>query len=206
MALAFAGLIFEVKTAGWGVGGTVGVIALVLFFGSHYVYNLADNIEIIIFLVSLVLIALEVFVIPGFGIAGVLGILGIFTSFFLAMVNNNPSTDDLLNAGATLSGSFIMLIIGIFFMTKYMPDAKFLDFIIIRGKEKRGDGVKNTKHFKELIGKEGITTTDLRLSGKIKIDDKVYQAISKNEYILANESIIVDKIEGNKIFVIKKLN
>lgn len=204
MTLAFLGLIFEVKTAGWGVGGTVGIIALVLFFGSHYVYNLADNIEIIIFLISLVLIALEVFVIPGFGIAGILGILGIFTSFFLTLINNNPSTDEMLNAGATLSGSFIMSIIGIFFMTKYLPDAKFLDFIIIRGKEKRGDGVKNTKHYEELVGKDGIATTDLRLSGKIKIDDKIYQAVAKNEYISVNENIIVDKIEGNKIFVIKK--
>ena len=203
MALAFFGLVFEVKTAGWGVGGTIGIIALILFFGSHYVYNLADNIEIIIFLISLVLIALEVFVIPGFGIAGILGILGVFTSFFLALINNNPSTDELLNAGATLSGSFILSIIGIFFMAKYLPGAKFLDFIIIRGKEKRGDGVKNTKHYEELIGKEGVATTDLRLAGKIKIDGEVYQASSKNEYISVNENIIVDKVEGNKIFVIK---
>ncbi|MCK5760476.1 MAG: nodulation protein NfeD [Candidatus Delongbacteria bacterium] len=203
MTLAFLGLIFEVKTAGWGVGGTVGIIALILFFGSHYVYNLADNIEIIIFLISLVLIALEVFVIPGFGIAGILGIIGIFTSFFLTLINNNPSTNEMLNAGATLSGSFIMSIIGIFFMTKYLPESRFLDFIIIRGKEKRGDGVKNTKHYEELLGKEGKAATDLRLSGKIKIDDKTYQAISKNEYIYANENIEVVKVEGNKIFVIK---
>ena len=162
-----------------------------------------NNLALIIFLISLVLIAIEIFVIPGFGVAGILGILGIFTSFFLTLVNNNPSTTDLLNAGATLSGSFILSIVGIYIMIKYLPESKFLDFIIIRRKEKRGDGVKNTKHFEELAGKKGIATTDLRLSGKIKIDNKVYQATSKNEYITANESIVVDKVEGNKIFVIK---
>ncbi|MBN2789315.1 MAG: nodulation protein NfeD [Candidatus Delongbacteria bacterium] len=206
MTLAFLGLIFEVKTAGWGVGGTVGIIALVLFFGSHYIYNLADHIEIIIFLVSIILLSLEVFVIPGFGIAGILGILGIFTSFFLTLVGSDPSGDELINAGATLSGSFILSIVGIYMMTKYLPESKFLDFIIIRNKEKRGDGVKNTKHFEELIGKSGIATTDLRLAGKIKIDDTVYQAVSKHEYINANESVTVSKVEGNKIFVIKKEN
>ncbi|MBU4485793.1 MAG: nodulation protein NfeD [Candidatus Delongbacteria bacterium] len=203
MTLAFLGLIFEVKTAGWGVGGTVGIIALILFFGSHYIINLADHIEIIIFLVGLILLLLEIFVIPGFGLAGILGILAIFTSFFMTLIGDNPSGDDLMNAGATLSSSFILSIIGIYFMTKYLPDSKFLDFIIIRNQEEKGSGVKTSKHLTELTGKSGIASTDLRLSGKIEIENIVYQAISANEYINSGEKVKVSKVEGNKVIVIK---
>ncbi len=204
ITLAFLGLIFEVKTAGWGVGGTVGIIALILFFGSHYVINMADHIELIVFLVGLILLLIEVLVIPGFGVTGILGLLAIFTSFFMTLVGNDPTANDLLNAGATLSGSFILSLLGLYFLAKYLPDTKMLDFIIVRGKEEKGAGVKNTKHFAELAGRSGKAATDLRLSGKIEIEGEVYPAVSANEYINAGEPVKVSKVEGNKITVIKE--
>jgi membrane-bound serine protease (ClpP class) len=203
ITLAFLGLIFEVKTAGWGVGGTVGVIALILFFGSHYIINLADHIEIIVFIVGLILILIEVLVIPGFGVAGVLGILAVFASFFMTLVGNDPTGKDLLNAGATLSSSVILSIIGIFFIAKYLPESKFLNFIIVRDKREKGAGVKDTRFYKDLEGKTGTVTSDLKLTGKVEIDGEVYQAISKSDYILSGSKIKVDKVEGNKIIVVK---
>jgi membrane-bound serine protease (ClpP class) len=203
ITLAFLGLIFEVKTAGWGVGGTVGVIALILFFGSHYIINLADHIEIIVFIVGLILILIEVLVIPGFGVAGVLGILAVFASFFMTLVGNDPTGKDLLNAGATLSSSVILSIIGIFFIAKYLPESKFLNFIIVRDKGEKGAGVKDTRFYKDLEGKTGTVTADLKLTGKVEIDGEVYQAISKSDYILSGSKIKVDKVEGNKIIVVK---
>jgi membrane-bound serine protease (ClpP class) len=203
ITLAFLGLIFEVKTAGWGVGGTVGIIALILFFGSHYIINMADHIELIVFVSGLILLLIEILIIPGFGVAGVLGILAIFTSFFMALVGNDPTVNDLLNAGATLSGSFILSIAGIYFLAKYLPDTKFLDFIIIRGREEKGSGVKTSLNFAELIERKGTAVTDLRLSGKIEIDNTVYQAISANEYITEGDEVKVSKVEGNKIIVVK---
>jgi membrane-bound serine protease (ClpP class) len=203
ITLAFLGLIFEVKTAGWGVGGTVGVIALILFFGSHYIINLADHIEIIVFLIGLILILIEILVIPGFGVTGVLGILAVFASFFMTLVGNEPTGTDLLNAGATLSSSLILSMAGVFIMAKYLPESKILNFIIVRDKGEKGAAVKDTRYYMELVGKTGSVTSDLKLTGKIEIEGEIYQAISKSEYLLTGETVKVEKVEGNKIIVVK---
>lgn len=204
MTLAFLGLIFEVRTAGWGVGGTVGLIALTLFFGSHYVIDLLGNIEIILFLAGAILIMLEVLVVPGFGITGISGILAILASFFFTLLGSNPSGNDLINAGAVLSSSFILTVVGVYLMVKYLPESKFLDFIIVRDRQSRGSGVKSSQSFTTLVGKSGTASTDLRLSGKISIEGKTYQAQSANSYIDSGEKIKVSKVEGNKIIVIKE--
>lgn len=204
MTLAFLGLIFEVRTAGWGVGGTVGLIALTLFFGSHYVIDLLGNIEIILFLAGAILIMLEVLVVPGFGITGISGILAILASFFFTLLGSNPSGNDLINAGAVLSSSFILTVVGVYLMIKYLPESKFLDFIIVRDRQSRGSGVKSSQSFTTLVGRSGTASTDLRLSGKISIEGKTYQAQSANSYIDSGEKIKVSKVEGNKIIVIKE--
>lgn len=204
MTLAFLGLIFEIKTAGWGVGGTVGLIALVLFFGSHYVINMADHVEIIVFLSGLVLLGIELLIIPGFGFTGVLGIIAVLVSFFMTLIGDNPTGSDFMNAGATLSSSFMLSLVGIYFMVKYLPETKFLDFIIVRNQSEKAAGVSSTKFYKDLEGKSGKVTADLKLTGKIEIDGEVYQAISKTEFILAGENVKVDKVEGNKIIVVKE--
>ncbi len=84
--LGFFGLIAEIKTPGWGLPGTMGIICLLLFFGSSYILQLASGIEIILFILGIVLLALEIFVIPGFGITGISGILLILASIFLAFL------------------------------------------------------------------------------------------------------------------------
>jgi membrane-bound serine protease (ClpP class) len=73
--IGFFGLMAEVKTPGWGVPGTAGLIALALFFGSSYILELASIVEILLFIAGIVLIAVEIFVIPGFGVAGISGII-----------------------------------------------------------------------------------------------------------------------------------
>ena len=210
MTLGFLGLIFEVKTAGWGVGGTVGIIALSLFFGSHYIINMADHFELIIFAVGLIFIALEVFVIPGFGVAGVIGIIAVLASFYLTLLGRYPTGDDMLSAGAILSVSFISTIIGSFIMVKYLPKADFFNFLVVRQNHKGRKQIHIDNDFTFLENKIGKAVTDLRLSGnaEFNLDDenksnKIYQVVSKHEYISKDEQIKVDKVEGSKVVVVK---
>ncbi|MFO7811249.1 MAG: NfeD family protein [Candidatus Delongbacteria bacterium] len=201
MTLAFLGLIFEVRTAGWGVGGTIGLVALALFFGSHYVIDLLGNVEIILFLAGSILIMLEILVVPGFGVTGISGLIAILASFYFTLLDNNPTGSDLINAGAVLSGSFILTVAGIYVMSKYLPDSKFLDFVVVRNRQERGWGVKNSKYLLELSGKSGKAATDLRLSGKIEVEGQIYHAQSADSYISSGEKIKVLKIVGNKVIV-----
>ena len=80
VTVGFFGLLAEIKSPGWGLPGTAGLIALALFFGSAYILQLASIIEIMLFLIGLGLILLEVFVIPGFGVAGISGIILVIAS------------------------------------------------------------------------------------------------------------------------------
>lgn len=201
MTIGFLGMIFEVKTAGWGISGTVAIIALSLFFGSHYIVNMADHLELIMFVAGLILLALEMFVIPGFGIAGISGILLILVSFFMTMIGRFPNTDDLMTAGASISAAFILSVVGTYLIIKTIPESKFFSFLVVKQKHEHGSGVKATASYTELLGKRGICSTDLRLSGKADIERKTYQVISEGSYINKNAEVEVVRVEGNKIIV-----
>jgi NADH:ubiquinone oxidoreductase subunit 5 (subunit L)/multisubunit Na+/H+ antiporter MnhA subunit len=83
MSLGMLGLFMEIKSPGFGVPGTVGLICLALFFGSHFLVGLADMTEVIFLLAGIALILMEILVIPGFGVVGISGICIVFYSFFL---------------------------------------------------------------------------------------------------------------------------
>ena len=83
MMMILVGFFTEIKTPGWGLPGTIAVVALALFFGTGYILELASVIEIFIFIVGVVLLLVEIFVIPGFGIFGAIGIILMVSSLFL---------------------------------------------------------------------------------------------------------------------------
>ncbi len=202
MSLGVLGLVFELKTIGWGVGGTVGIICLSLFFGAHYLVELANNFEIILFGVGALLILLEIFVIPGFGFFGISGILAVIASFMLSMLGRYPSQQEILDAGTVISISFFTIIIMIAVMIKFLPKISLFEGLINQdnmGQKEAG----NNYDFGYLVGAEGVATTDLRLSGKGRFKDNDFGVISKNEYINKGEQIKVLKVEGNKITVTK---
>ncbi|PID27313.1 MAG: peptidase [Candidatus Cloacimonadota bacterium] len=203
ITLAFLGLVFEVKTPGWGVGGTVGILSLLLFFGSHYIVDLANHLELIILLVSFVLIVLEIFVIPGFGIAGILGLLGLLTSLFFVMVGENAYLEDYVEAGNILSSALLISIAGGYFMIKYIPSMKLFSSFVVLKENPHGSAISNQDEYLSLLNLEGVTTTDLRPSGKVSIKKRYYDAISEGNFIDSNTKIRVIKVEGNKIVVEK---
>src|SRR5512145_1360253 len=77
MTIGILGIIVELRTPGFGVPGAVGLASLGLFFWGHWLVRLAGWEEILLVALGLVLLALEIFVIPGFGIAGVVGIIAL---------------------------------------------------------------------------------------------------------------------------------
>lgn len=93
LMIIMVGMFTELKTPGWGLPGTAAIVALVLFFGSGYIVQLASIIEIVLFFLGVGLIILEIFVIPGFGIFGVLGIFLMISSLFLGLLSDFPLLD-----------------------------------------------------------------------------------------------------------------
>jgi membrane-bound serine protease (ClpP class) len=197
------GLFMEVRSPGWGVPGTMAVIALTLFFGTQYILALADIIDIVLFVVGVGLILVEVFVIPGFGVAGVLGILFMIAGLFMALAGSWPlvTTADIYRAIYTLAGSVALTILGALALTAFLPKTKVFGTFVLSESQKRELGYSSHASHEELVGKEGVALTTLRPSGTALIDDERVDVVSDGGYIETNKPIRVVRIEGIRIIV-----
>jgi membrane-bound serine protease (ClpP class) len=200
------GLIAEVKSPGWGVPGTMGILALALFFGSSYILQLASIIEILMFVVGLGLILLEVFVIPGFGVAGISGIILVLASMFLAMLGSRPFLDLNLVSMAVikLTAGLVAALILIFLIARYLPKSNIFKKFILSEEEKANAGYTSRSNLSELLGAEGISLTTLRPAGTAEFNGKRVDVVTDSEYIENGKPIIVTEVEGMRVVVREK--
>ena len=201
--IGFFGLMAEIKSPGWGVAGTTGIIALVLFFGSSYILQLASILEILMFIIGLGLLLAEIFLIPGFGIAGISGLVLIFASIFLSLLGNKPFIDmeSVSIAIIQLSASILFALLGIFVLAKYLPKSRAFNRLVLAEAEKSEHGFVSYPSVKELLGKEGIAYTTLRPGGTAEIDGKRVDVVADSEYIDRGTKIRVLRVEGIKVVV-----
>ena len=195
LSIGFLGLIIEFWTLGWGIAGTIGIISLSLFFGGHIIVGLAGWEAIILFLVGFSLLLAEIFLIPGFGLAGISGIIAILISIFLTFGN-------IIQAAYSILIALGFTIVGFFLLIRYIPATKtWRKFILFTKQEKESGYTVGIKNSKRLIGKEGIATTPLRPSGMVEVNGKKLNAITRGEYVDSNTKIKIISVEGNKIVV-----
>ncbi len=201
--IGFFGLMAEIKSPGWGVAGTTALIALTLFFGSSYVLKLASILEILLFVIGLGLLLAEIFVIPGFGIAGISGIILIFASIFLSLLGSDPFID--MNAVSIaiiqLSGAMLFALLGMLFLVRYLPKSTTFNRLVLAESEKAEHGFVSYPSEKDLIGKTGIAYTTLRPGGTAEIDGKRVDVVADSEYIDKGVKIKVIRVEGIKVVV-----
>jgi len=204
--IGFFGLFAEVKTPGWGVPGTAGIVALILFFGSSYILALASIIDIVLFVVGLVLIVLEIFVIPGFGIAGISGIIMVIVSLFLALTGTNlpyPDTSIISVAIIQLSSALAGALVLILILAKFLPKVSTFNRLILADSEKTNKGFVSAGKISKIQGKKGIALTTLRPAGIAEIGGKRIDVVTEGDYIEKGEKIVVISSEGIKVVVAK---
>ncbi len=201
--IGFFGLMAEVKTPGWGVPGTAGLIALTLFFGSSYILELASIVEIILFIVGVILIALEIFVIPGFGIAGISGIILIIASLFLSLTGGLQFFDydiigtAIIQLASALVGAFVLILL----LAKFLPKSTLFNRLVLAEAETADKGFVSYPSAKELVGTEGISLTDLRPAGSAEINGVRYDVVADWQYIERGKRVKVLRVEGIKVVV-----
>lgn len=209
--LIVGGLYFELQTPGVGFPGLAAAIALVLYLVPYYLTGLAENWEIIAFFIGLILIALEIFVIPGFGVAGISGIGLTVVSLVLIMINNDafnfdfvPSENLFAALLATLTGllgGIILLFVG----GSRIAGSKFFKRVALTTTQDRMQGYTSSFFTDQMKGKTGIAHTVLRPGGKILIEGKVYDAYTQGEYINKGEPVEVIGEETTSLRV-RKIN
>ncbi|MBK7442404.1 MAG: nodulation protein NfeD [Bacteroidetes bacterium] len=205
----FLGIYFELQTPGIGFALVIAIIAALLYFAPLYVEGLAANWEILLFVIGLILIALEIFVVPGFGVTGVSGIILIFSGLVLSMIKNVGFNFEMSGDGTitesilvVLSAFVISLGVMFAFFGQFANSALFKK-ISLQTAENHSDGY-NSALFQQpatMIGKVGVAMSDLRPSGKIKIDDEWYDGQSEGDYILKGQEIIVVQVMNAYLIV-----
>lgn len=205
--IIIGGIYFELQTPGVGFPLAASIVAVILYFIPYYLNGLAENWEIILFIVGVVLLALEVFVIPGFGIFGVLGILAILTSLVLGMLPNQnfdfqyvPS-GDLFAALLTVILAAIASVGLIFWLTPKINQWSAFSAISLANTQNRSDGYTSSFYNNNLLGREGMVHSRLRPSGRVEIDGEIYDASSRGEFIDKGEPIVVISTEGTSLKV-----
>ncbi len=142
LSLGFLGLIVEIKSPGLGLAGFAGLLSLALFFGSHLILGLAGMEDLLLFGAGVVLIAVEVFVIPGFGLFGVLGGVGILGGIYMSMIGGVPTLPDFAQAGAVLSTTVLIILITSWALLRHLPQSSRLarSGVFLLDREDREEG------------------------------------------------------------------
>lgn len=203
------GIYFELQTPGIGFALLVSVISAVLFFAPLYLQGLADNWEIALFVVGVLLLVLEVFVIPGFGVAGILGIIFVLAGLSFSMVANDFFDFKLSKPGLFMESFFIVtgamilsIVVMIVFGRNIMRSSVFKR-LVLQDEQRADTGYTSSVPKIDLINKNGVTKTVMRPSGKIEIDGVWYDAVALDGFIDVGEDIYVEKHENYSLFVRK---
>ena len=204
------GLYFELQTPGVGFPILASITALVLYLVPYYLNGLAQNWEIIALFVGIVLILLEVFVIPGFGLAGITGIAMTVGAMVLIMVNNDffnfdmVPLNDIIVASLAIFGGLTGGVLLLFVGGVRLSHSGLFKRISLTDTQAQSEGyTSNFNTGMDLVGKTGTAYTVLRPSGKIMVEDQIYDAFSRGDYIEKGDTVKVLGIEGSTLRVRK---
>ena len=203
------GIYFEMQAPGIGFALLVSVVAALLYFAPHYLEGLAAHWEILLFIVGLGLLLLEIFVVPGFGVTGISGIILMVASLILTMIFNigfnfSFSAPELfikymfLVIAACFAGFFLSLWLG----KKLISADTRYGSLALKTKMNTDEGyVAQDMHLVQYVGKQGIASTLLRPVGKVEIDGEYLDATSEVGFIEKDDPIEVTRFENAQLFV-----
>ena len=214
--LALLGVYIEFSTPGFGLPGLTAVICFAIIIGSKYLIGMANWVEVAIFFTGLILLMIEIFVLPGFGVVGFLGIICIFAGLFGMLVKNPPDKLPwpetqldwrLFNEGVLgLLFGVVGFAILAWILAKYLPKMQFLSGLILIPKQGGKAKISMTAPPDERIagvnvGDIGEVVSTLRPAGKAKFGDCVVDVVAVAEFLDKGTKVEILEIHGNRVVV-----
>ncbi|MEG2067886.1 MAG: NfeD family protein, partial [Tannerellaceae bacterium] len=204
IVIIIGGIYFEMQSPGMGFPSAAAVVAAVLYFAPLYLDGLAQNWEILVFVLGVLLIAVEIFVLPGFGVAGVGGILFVILGLTISLLNNeNFNFDDVTGIEVGRASLTVLMGLGagfglmIWLSNKIGSKGMFHRMALNADLEMAVSSPSLTN----LIGKEGTAATVLKPSGKVLIDGELYDGASESGFIESGTTVVVTGYEGAQVRV-----
>ncbi|SDD12095.1 membrane-bound serine protease (ClpP class) [Algoriphagus faecimaris] len=208
--IIIGGIYFELQTPGIGFPILASIVATILYFIPYYLNGLAENWEVIVFVLGIILLAVEIFVIPGFGIFGVLGVIFILGGLVLGMLPNQNFNFDFVPA-ADLFAALLTVILAalaaiglVFWLTPKVNQWGAFSTITLASTQARTEGYTSSFYSNDLMGKVGKVHSRLRPSGRVEIEGEIYDASSRGEFIDQDEHVVVISTEGTSLKVKKQ--
>lgn len=198
LSIGFLGLLIEIKTPAFGAAGLAGGVALALFFGGHYLVGLAGWEELILLSIGLVLLGIEIFVVPGFGVFGILGIGGILASIYLSMIGSMSTLVDYTNAAMVLSASMLIVLVTGWVIMRTLPKNMRLyrSGIMLGEVTGRETGYLSAAVRGELVGRRGVAVTDLRPAGVGRFEGERVDIVAEEGWLTSGTPIEIVRSEG----------
>jgi membrane-bound serine protease (ClpP class) len=205
------GIYFELQSPGVGFPLIAAFVAALLYFAPLYIEGLADNWEILLFIAGVVLIAIEIFAIPGFGVAGISGIVLVIAGLTLSMVGNIGFDFSGVGLAPVVTSLFIVvisifisLIISYFITKSIFTDNRLFGSLALETVQSRDEGyTSSNKTYAGMLNKTGEAFTVLRPSGKVIIEGEVYDATALSGYIDKGDQVEVIRYATSQLFVRK---
>lgn len=207
------GIYFELQSPGIGFALVVAILGAVLYFAPLYLEGVAQNWELILFIIGLVLLAVEIFVLPGFGIAGVAGIVAVVLGLSFAAIDNDllrhlPTGE--ITVGWILQPILVVIIAttaaligGLLLSKHFLTDTTPLQRKVVLTAEMAPEQgyVSHPQVASELIGKTAEVAAVLRPSGRVIIDGIYYDAIAEEgQFIPRGKQVIITRFEGGVVY------
>ncbi len=214
VVIGFIGLTLEMKVPGTTLPGIVAALCFILVFWAHTQFS--GQIAVLaglLFILGLVLVLLEVFVLPGFGVPGILGIVFILGSLGLATLGATdgplPSTAaEWTRLGGKMGQYMFALIAAVmvaFFLVRYLPHIPGANRLTLAAPDDSAAtanaDVPGATQAAALLGAVGITMTVLRPAGSVRFGDDFVDVVSEGSYVSAGTRVQVVEVEGNRIVV-----
>ena len=207
LMLGLLAIYIEIKTPGFGLPGLLGIGCLILFFWGHHIAGLAGMEDLVIFMIGVGLLLIEIFLIPGFGITGVTGLLFIVFALIGAMVRVVPggpwfpAWPDLQSAIFKTGVAFVGTGIGAVILGRFLPRSRWFGRLTLQVEHSAATGYTATPDTANLIGQTGVALTPLRPGGVARIQGQRRDVMTSGEFLESATPLEVIAAHGNRILV-----
>jgi membrane-bound serine protease (ClpP class) len=202
MTLGLLGLLVEIRTPGFGAPGLVGVASLGLFFWGHWIVQLAGWEELLLMTAGVLLLLAEVFLLPGFTLAGIAGILMLVGGLGLTLVGAGATMSAVVTALGRVAISILIALAGAVALLRYLPRLPFGRRLVLQTGMEADDGyVSAPDSDRQWLGRTGTAVSPLRPAGIAQFDDARVDVVSEGSFIDAGTSVEVTRVDGNRIVV-----